>query len=104
MAEQRAKAIHSVLVGIYDYRKDKLRIESGGERPGYLGTAVVAGRATEVVDCAWWLRRAGDGWFGSPRTARRPRLLVVEDSAFFRNMLVPAMPGMCTPALISNSR
>ncbi|TPG48910.1 hybrid sensor histidine kinase/response regulator [Roseomonas nepalensis] len=78
---------------ILDVVEEMLKIESGQERPGYLGTAVISGRATEVVDCAWWLRQAGDHWFGSNRSAssRRTRVLVVEDSAFFRNMLVPAL-------------
>ncbi|MBB5693127.1 hybrid sensor histidine kinase/response regulator [Muricoccus pecuniae] len=78
---------------ILDVVEEALNIESGPERPGYLGTAVISGRATEVIDCAWWLRQAGDDWFGPQRnaTGQRKRLLVVEDSAFFRNMLVPAL-------------
>jgi two-component system chemotaxis sensor kinase CheA len=78
---------------ILDVVEETLKIENGQERAGYLGTAVIAGRATEVIDCAWWLRQAGDDWFGAqrPADARRSRLLIVEDSAFFRNMLVPAL-------------
>jgi len=78
---------------ILDVVEETLKIENGQERPGFLGTAVIAGRATEVVDCAWWLRQAGEDWFGPQRPAStsRPRILVVEDSAFFRNMLVPAL-------------
>jgi two-component system chemotaxis sensor kinase CheA len=77
---------------ILDVVEEALKIENGQDRPGYLGTAVIAGRATEVIDCAWWLRQAGDDWFGSQRRATRPaRVLVVEDSAFFRNMLVPVL-------------
>jgi two-component system chemotaxis sensor kinase CheA len=77
---------------ILDVVEEALKIENGQDRPGYLGTAVIAGRATEVIDCAWWLRQAGGDWFGSQRPATRPaRVLVVEDSAFFRNMLVPVL-------------
>ncbi|WP_338663687.1 chemotaxis protein CheW [Pararoseomonas sp. SCSIO 73927] len=87
------RAVGLAVDEILDVVEEGLRIESGQERPGYLGTAVIAGRATEVIDCAWWLRQAGEDWFGPQRAAdaRRPRLLVVEDSAFFRNMLVPAL-------------
>jgi len=87
------RALGLAVEEILDVVEEGLRIESGQERPGYLGTAVIAGRATEVIDCAWWLRQAGEDWFGAgrPADARRPRLLVVEDSAFFRNMLVPAL-------------
>ncbi|WP_328799055.1 hybrid sensor histidine kinase/response regulator [Roseomonas harenae] len=77
---------------ILDVVEEALKIENGQDRAGYLGTAVIAGRATEVIDCAWWLRQAGDDWFGGKRPAARPaRVLVVEDSAFFRNMLVPVL-------------
>jgi two-component system chemotaxis sensor kinase CheA len=77
---------------ILDVVEEALKIENGQDRPGYLGTAVIAGRATEVIDSAWWLRQAGDDWFDGKRPAARPaRVLVVEDSAFFRNMLVPVL-------------
>ncbi|MFH5924841.1 chemotaxis protein CheW [Roseomonas xinghualingensis] len=76
---------------ILDVVEETLKIENGQDRPGYLGTAVIAGRATEVIDCAWWLRQAGEDWFGGSRPAAPARLLVVEDSAFFRNMLVPVL-------------
>ncbi|MFT8245872.1 chemotaxis protein CheW [Roseomonas sp. BN140053] len=78
---------------ILDVVEDRLRIENGPGRPGYLGTAVIAGRATEVVDCAWWLREAAGTWFGEEAGAATPsaRILVVEDSAFFRHLLVPVL-------------
>jgi two-component system chemotaxis sensor kinase CheA len=65
----------------------------GAGGTGLLGTAVVAGAATEVVDTVHWLSQAGEDWFqpshkGSNGVAR---LLIVEDSAFFRNMLIPAL-------------
>ncbi|MBX6747401.1 MAG: response regulator, partial [Acetobacteraceae bacterium] len=63
-------------------------------RPGMLGSAVIGGKVTEMLDTAWWLRQAGEDWFGSnasesPGAGRR--VLVVEDSAFFRSLVVPAL-------------
>jgi two-component system chemotaxis sensor kinase CheA len=38
--------------------EDQLTIELTGVRPGLLGTAVIAGRATDVIDVSFWLERA----------------------------------------------
>ena len=78
---------------IVDVVHDRLLVEMGSATTGFLGTAVIAGAATEVVDTAHWLSQAGQDWF-QPKTASKSgqsRLLVVEDSAFFRNMLIPAL-------------
>ncbi|MDE2007575.1 MAG: hybrid sensor histidine kinase/response regulator, partial [Rhodospirillales bacterium] len=77
---------------IVDVVEDRLKVELGAARPGFLGTAIVAGRATDVLDTGYWLTRAFGDWF-RPEAARRapPRLLAVEDSDFFRALLVPAL-------------
>ncbi|UPG71016.1 chemotaxis protein CheW [Roseomonas gilardii subsp. gilardii] len=74
---------------ILDVVEERLRIEQASTCPGYLGTAVIAGRATEVLDCAWWLEQGGEGWFET--AAARTRLLLVEDSAFFRGVVGPML-------------
>lgn len=78
---------------IVDVVHEKLSVEMGGAGPGLLGTAVVNGAATEVVDTIHWLSMAGQDWFRPTlkSQAQAARLLVVEDSAFFRNMLIPAL-------------
>jgi two-component system chemotaxis sensor kinase CheA len=87
-----ARSMGLIVDAILDVVEERLQVELDRERPGYLGSAVLAGRVTEVIDCAHWLARAGGGWFGRPAAApAKPRLLVVEDSAFFRNMVVPAL-------------
>jgi two-component system, chemotaxis family, sensor kinase CheA len=77
---------------IIDVVEDKLAVELGAARPGLLGTAVIAGRATEVIDTGYWLTRAFGDWF-RPESARGtpPRLLAVEDNDFFRALLVPTL-------------
>ena len=75
---------------ILDVVEERLEIQGGQDRTGFLGSAVIAGRVTDVIDTAWWLRQSGDDWFRGPtRTAKR--LLVVEDSAFFRDLVVPTL-------------
>jgi two-component system chemotaxis sensor kinase CheA len=42
---------------ILDVVEQKLAL-CGGARPGFLGSAIVAGRATDIIDTAWWVARA----------------------------------------------
>ncbi len=80
---------------ILDVIDERLDIQPGSGRAGFIGSAVISGRVTEVLDTAWWLSQAGDDWFRNARPAAtgaaRPRLLMVEDSAFFRHLVVPAL-------------
>ncbi|MCB4821816.1 hybrid sensor histidine kinase/response regulator [Roseicella aerolata] len=78
---------------ILDVVEARLTVDAAGERPGYLGSVVVAGRVTELLDTAWWLRQGGEDWFGAAARAEGAgrRVLLVEDSAFFRSLVVPAL-------------
>jgi two-component system, chemotaxis family, sensor kinase CheA len=90
---ERERAMGLMVDEILDVVEDRLAVQRGPERPGFLGSAVVAGRVTDVVDCGWWLRQAGEDWFRDAATAAAApkRVLVVEDSAFFRHLVVPAL-------------
>ncbi len=48
---------------IVDVIEDRLEIELISNRPGLLGTAVIGGRATDVIDTGYWLTRAWQNWF-----------------------------------------
>jgi two-component system chemotaxis sensor kinase CheA len=87
------RSVGLVVDEIVDVVHDSMNVEMGEAQPGLLGTAVVNGAATEVVDTVHWLSQAGQDWFKARPTSGRgaSRLLVVEDSAFFRNMLIPAL-------------
>lgn len=79
---------------IVDIVEDRLDIEISANRPGLLGSAVVRGRATEIVDVAHYLPQAFADWFDrKDLTADQlsRRVLLVDDSAFFRNMLTPVL-------------
>jgi len=77
---------------ITDVVHDRLNIELGAARPGLLSTAVIVGQATDVLDTSFWLTQVWRDWFGNAQgTPARRRLLVVEDSDFFRQLLVPAV-------------
>ena len=80
---------------IVDVVEDHLHIELSGDRPGLLGTAVIAGKATDVIDIGHWLTMAAQDWFrrsdNASGSAKQQRLLIVEDSDFFRQLLVPTL-------------
>jgi two-component system, chemotaxis family, sensor kinase CheA len=79
---------------IVDIVEDRLDIEVASERPGFIGSAVIKGQATEIIDIAHFLPLAFDDWRnwkerqGGQRTRR---LLLVDDAPFFRNLLAPVL-------------
>jgi two-component system, chemotaxis family, sensor kinase CheA len=79
---------------IVDVVEDHLRIELSHAREGILGTAIIAGRATDVIDTSFWLTSVEPDWFdrkAGPPHGEAGRILVVEDSDFFRQMIVPVL-------------
>src|SRR6202047_1826262 len=79
---------------IIDIVEERLNIEVAGSKDGILGSAVIKGQATEVIDVGHFLPMAFSDWF--TRKEMRPSasaqsVLLVDDSAFFRNMLAPVL-------------
>ncbi len=79
---------------IIDIVEERLNIEVAGSSEGILGSAVIKGQATEVIDVGHFLPMAFADWFS--RKEMRPSMaaqsvLLVDDSAFFRNMLAPVL-------------
>ena len=80
---------------ILDVVEEPLVIQPGSDRLGYLGSAVISERVTDVIDTVYWLSHAGGDWFRGDRRAssseQKPRLLLIDDSPFFRHLVVPAL-------------
>ena len=81
---------------IVDIVAEPLTIEmAGSAREGIAGTAIIRGRATDIIDLASLLPQAHPDWLlsSSPAsgTASRQAVLLVDPSAFFRDMLVPVL-------------
>ncbi len=81
---------------IVDIVEARLDIELTASQAGYLGSAVIEGKATNVIGVGHYLSDAFTDWFGSDDGAaygsdRGRRLLPVDDSPFFRNMLTPLL-------------
>jgi two-component system chemotaxis sensor kinase CheA len=79
---------------IIDIVEERLNIEVAGSSEGILGSAVIKGQATEVIDVGHFLPMAFADWFSrkemSPSQSAQS-VLLVDDSAFFRNMLAPVL-------------
>jgi len=78
---------------IVDIVEEPLNIAIGAETPGLIGVAIVRGEAVEVVDVSHYLGKAfGHGASDSKGVfGREVKLLLVDDSKFFRNMLAPLL-------------
>ena len=80
---------------VVDIVEDVVDIRLSGEVGGRLGTAVIGGRITEILDVGHYLtlglRQAIRPVTPNPTKQRTASILVIDDSAFFRNMLRPLL-------------
>ncbi len=79
---------------IVDIVEERLHIEVASSRDGILGSAVIKGLATEVIDVGHFLPQAFADWFSRKEmraSSTAQSVLLVDDSAFFRNMLSPVL-------------
>jgi two-component system chemotaxis sensor kinase CheA len=82
---------------IVDIVEEVLRVELTVDQPGLIGTAVIAAKATDVIDAGYYLTQAFGDWFGSTKEqgfgtgGSAKRVLLVDDSLFFRNLLTPLL-------------
>jgi two-component system chemotaxis sensor kinase CheA len=89
------KTMGLVVDEIIDIVEETLTVELSADRPGMIGSSIVAGKATDLIDAAYYLTRAFGDWF-QPRLQRKgagngKRVLVVDDSPFFLNLLTPLL-------------
>ncbi len=93
----RDRSMGVVVDEIIDIVEDRMDIGLSSERPGFIGSALIAGAATDVIDTSHYLTQAFDDWFGSQSTeafgteGQGRQILLVDDSPFFRNLLAPLL-------------
>ncbi|HHB82529.1 MAG TPA: hybrid sensor histidine kinase/response regulator, partial [Devosia sp.] len=80
---------------ILDIIEHGLDLQVEADEPGFLGSAIVAGQATQILDVGHYLPQAFSDWFErkEQRAHDRLRILYAEDSQFFRSMIVPVLQG-----------
>lgn len=78
---------------IRDIVEAAIKLERPADRPGVLGVAVIADKATEVIDTNHYLRLAHGDWFARREgdTHEGKRVLLVDDSRFFLGLLTPVL-------------
>jgi len=82
---------------IVDIAADVVDVKVKAAGAGIIGSTVVAGRSTDIIDVAYFVQTVFGGWFHAPdepyqAPATAPRkVLVVDDSRFFRNLLGPIL-------------
>ncbi len=101
----RGKSVGLIVDEIVDIREEIIDIQLDGKRKGVFGSAIISGKASEIVDVMHflnsvhgdWFKDHGDDPFLASDKAKREgksgtkRILLVDDSPFFRNMLCPLL-------------
>ncbi len=96
---ERERSMGLVVDEIVDIVEDVLNLELGAESPELIGTAVINGKSTDVVDAGHFLTQAFADWFGTSEQeafdsgdrVQGRRVMLVDDSPFFRNLLTPLL-------------
>ncbi len=100
--EDKNKNMGLMIDEIIDIIEEKVDITTTHGTPGMLGAAVVQEKATDIIDVHYYLDRSANGdWFNTKTdgtykneykvSESEKRVLLVDDSAFFREMLVPVL-------------
>jgi len=76
---------------IQDILEEQLLIRMHSERPGVLGTAIINGKATDVIDTQHFIMTASPEWFIRNESQHNYRVLVIDDSLFFRQLVTTSL-------------
>lgn len=93
---ERERSMGLIVDEIIDIIEDHIEVNLSAQRPGFLGSAIIAGKATDIVDTGHYLSQAYQDWFGVQQETSfgeeaLHRVLLVDDSPFFRNLLTPLL-------------
>ncbi len=95
----RDRSMGLVVDEIVDIVEDRLKIELSTNVEGLIGSAVIDGKATDIIDSGYFLTQGFPDWFGDndgefgtgESTHGSKKVLLVDDSPFFRNLLTPVL-------------
>lgn len=83
---------------IGDILEVPLEIKRTSDSPLFIGTTVIQGYATEVANVIEILKQVDPDWFVNSRNQSmqqsRAKILFVEDTPFFRNLVIPVLEAM----------
>ncbi|MDQ6988314.1 MAG: chemotaxis protein CheA, partial [Mariprofundaceae bacterium] len=79
---------------VIDIFEISLDIKKTSQNNLFLGTTVIQGYATEVVDVFEIVQQADPHWFSQPQQSKKVEILFVEDAQFFRHLVIPVLESM----------
>lgn len=90
--QDRERTMGLVVDEIVDIVDDVLNVELTADQDGLVGSAVIDGKATDLIDAGYYLELAFSDWFGNEDTGgEKKSVLLIDDSPFFRNLLTPML-------------
>jgi two-component system chemotaxis sensor kinase CheA len=103
----RNRSMGLVVEEIVDIVEERLKIELEGDDDALLGSAIISGKSTDVIDASFYLTQAFGDWFthrdADQQLAVSGRVLLVDDSPFFRNLLSPLLSVSGFRAVVAES-
>ena len=98
----RGQSLGIIVDEIIDIKDVHINVQIAGNDPSLMGSAIIDGKATDVVDINHFILGSNKKWFQNhDDTAFEPgvsdansapkKILLVDDSPFFRNMLTPIL-------------
>ncbi len=89
-----SRSMALVVDEIVDIVEEHLDIQVASGDAGIIGSAIIKGQATEIIDIGHFLPQAFADWFRRKDQTQRPKarsVLLIDDSPFFRDMLTPVL-------------
>ena len=94
----RDRSMGLMVDNIVDIVEERINVQITSENNfGLLGSAIIHGQAMDVIDVGHFLSIAHSDWFGAKsdgkfeKKGKQKKILLVDDSPFFRNMLSPML-------------
>lgn len=85
------KTMGLMVEDIEDIIEETLVIRMQSKQPGVLGTAIVSGHATDILDAQHYVMRANPSWFENNQVQNQASILLAEDSVFFRQLATTSL-------------
>ncbi len=96
----RDKSMGLMVDAIVDIVEEKIDIQIASDKNrGILGSAIIQGKAVDIIDVGHFASTAHKGWFDSGESFHsgkiggHKRILLVDDNPFFSNILSPMLGG-----------
>ncbi len=101
----RDRSMGLIVDEIVDIKEEYIDLQVSTMQKGLIGSAIISEKATDIVDVNYFLRNINKDWFKNhgdepyqsgkngkgAEYSGKTRILLVDDSPFFRNMITPLL-------------